>query len=88
MQCSLTVSDIIEIIGIISSTTVSIVAVAISLVSLRQNSKMIEEANRPNIQIYNGYIGSPPDLFVIYKVFCPIANIFYIAIDYFKIVGG
>lgn len=58
MQCSLTVSDIIEITGIISSTTVSIVAVAISLVSLRQNSKMIEEANRPNIQIYPVYMNS------------------------------
>lgn len=56
MQCSLTVSDIIEIIGIISSTTVSIVAIVISLASLRQNSRMIEESTRPNLQIYPVYL--------------------------------
>ena len=49
---SLSPSDWIQIFGIIISTATSIVAIAISLLTLRQSNKMIEESTRPNIQIY------------------------------------
>lgn len=49
---TLTVSDVIDLIGICASLFVGIVAIGISILSLRQNSKMIEESTRPNIQIY------------------------------------
>lgn len=58
MQCQLNPSDIIEIVGIVASLLVSIVAIVISLVSLRQNSRMIEESTRPNLQIYPVYMNS------------------------------
>lgn len=45
----MTTTDIIEIIGIIASTTVSIVAIVISVMTLKQNSKMIEESTRPYV---------------------------------------
>lgn len=54
----LTVSDIIQIISIVASLTTSIVAIVISVKALRQNSRMIEESTRPNIQIYSVYIHS------------------------------
>ncbi len=54
MQCPLTVSDIIEIAGIIASLVTSIVAIAISLKTLKQNSEMIEESTRPYISLYIG----------------------------------
>ena len=52
----LTTSDIIELIGIVASLLMSAVAIAISLVTLRQNSKMIEESTRPQLQIYPVYM--------------------------------
>lgn len=59
MECSLTPSDIIEIISIFVSTAVSIVAIVISVKSLKQaqitneqNSRMLEETTRPYISIY------------------------------------
>lgn len=55
---NLQISEIIDIFGIITSLTVSIIAIAISVITLRQNSKMIEESSRPNIQIYPIYIDS------------------------------
>lgn len=54
----LTTSDIIELFGIAASLLVSIIAVIISVISLHQNSKMIEEASRPQIQIYPVFIDS------------------------------
>lgn len=64
---SLTVSDIIEIIGIVASLLTSIVAITISVATLRQNSKMIEESTRAIIAIYGESInpGSPIFYFVI-----------------------
>lgn len=64
---SLTVSDIIEIVGIIASLITSIVAITISIVTMRQNSKMIEESTRAIIAIYGESIntGSPVFYFVI-----------------------
>ena len=46
MQCQLSPSDVIEICGIIASLLVSIVAIAISIISLRQNSRMIYVVGR------------------------------------------
>lgn len=48
----LTTSDIIDLIGIATSLMVSIVAIIISIKTLRQNSKMLEESIRPYIVIY------------------------------------
>lgn len=50
--CSLDTSDTIQLLGIVSSLIASIIAIVISLVSTRQNSKMIENASRPFISIY------------------------------------
>ena len=47
----MTTTDIIEIIGIIASTTVSIVAIVISVMTLKQNSKMIKESTRPYVVV-------------------------------------
>ncbi len=59
MLCPLTISDIIEIIGIITSLITSIVAIVISVKSLKQsqitnqqNNRMLEESMRPYITIY------------------------------------
>lgn len=50
---SLSTSDIIEIVGIIASLVTSIVAIIISIKTLTQNSKMIEESTRPYIVVYS-----------------------------------
>ncbi|NJE40590.1 hypothetical protein E0K99_04530 [Faecalicoccus pleomorphus] len=47
----ITVSDWIEIIGIIASLITSVVAIVISVKTLKQNSHMIEESTRPYITI-------------------------------------
>ena len=52
MEYCLSLSDIIEICGISASIITSIVAIAISVKTLKQNSKMLEESTRPQIQIY------------------------------------
>ena len=49
---NLSVSDQIQLLGIITSLTVSIIAIFISLATLRQNSKMLESASRPIVSIY------------------------------------
>lgn len=70
MQCSLTTSDIIEIVGIVTSLITSIVAIVISVKTLRQNSQMIEESSRPYIGIYGTsvYIHQP-QYYIIIKNF-------------------
>lgn len=47
------ISDWIQLIGIITSLLASVVAIGISLKTLKQNNKMIEESTRPNIVIYS-----------------------------------
>lgn len=49
---SLPVSDQIQLLGIIASLVVSIVAIVISLATLHQNSKMLESASRPIVSMY------------------------------------
>lgn len=49
---NLSTSDTIQILGIISSLVTSITAIFISVISIRQNSKNIEESTRPYIVFY------------------------------------
>lgn len=49
----LTPADLIEIAGIVTSLITSIVAIVISVKTLKQNSDMIEESTRPYIVIYS-----------------------------------
>ena len=48
---ALTASDYVELIGIITSLITSIVAIVISVKTLMQNNKMIEESSRPYVTI-------------------------------------
>lgn len=54
MELVFTPTDVIQIIGIFASLITSIVAIAISVKTLKQNSKMIEESTRPYINLYIG----------------------------------
>ncbi len=49
MSFELTISDCIELLGIIASLAIGIISLIIAVKTLRQNSKMIEEANRPYV---------------------------------------
>lgn len=49
---SLTPSDVIQLIGILASLITSIIAIIISVLTLKQNSKMIDETSRPYVAIY------------------------------------
>ena len=55
---ALTPSDIVQILGIIASFLTAIVAIIISLVTLRQNSKMLEESSRAVISVYSQSINT------------------------------
>lgn len=48
----LSTSDLLQLIGILCTSLLSIVSIIISVVTLRQNHKMIEESSRPIISIY------------------------------------
>ena len=48
----MTISDKIQLLGIAISALTSIIAIIISVHTLRQNSKMIEDSSRPYIGIY------------------------------------
>lgn len=62
--------EIIQIAGIIISAFTSIVAIVISVKTLCQNSKMIEESTRPYITVYTNttYFGEPT-LYLVIKNF-------------------
>lgn len=63
-------SDIIQIIGIIASLVTSTIAIIISVITVRQNSKMIEESSRASISIYTQSINTgTPMLFLIVRNF-------------------
>lgn len=59
--CTLSPSDKIQLFGILISMLTGIIAIIISILSLRQNSKMIENTSRPYIGIYGAgvYVRSP-----------------------------
>lgn len=50
---ALSVSDVIQLLGIIISLVTSVVAIIISVLSLKQNSKMIADSTRPYIWFWN-----------------------------------
>ena len=56
-------SDWIQIFGIVLSTIASVVAIIISVITLRQNNKMIEESSRPVISIYTQSINPGVPMF-------------------------
>lgn len=67
----MTPSDIIQVFGIIVALVVGIASIAISVFSLRQNSKMIEESTRPVISIYGAMttLGSVQQFYFVIKNF-------------------
>lgn len=66
----LTPSDKVQVVGIIVSAVISVIAIFISVLTLRQNSKMIEESSRPVISIYSQGINTgTPMLFIVVKNF-------------------
>lgn len=67
---SLSTSDIIEIISIVASLITSLVAILISIKTLAQNSKMIEESTRPYVVIYSRTTNfQSPDYYLVIKNF-------------------
>lgn len=62
-----TVSDWLTLIGIIASLITSIVAIWISIKTLNQNNKMIEDSTRPIVSIYSRYLDGT--LYIITKNF-------------------
>lgn len=63
--CTMTPSDWIEILGILASVITSIIAIIISVKTLQQNNKMIEESTRPVLTIYSKYVDD--HLYIILK---------------------
>lgn len=67
---NLTSSDCIQLAGIVVSFCTSIIAIFISIITLRQNSKMIEESSRASIGIYGESINAgSPMFFLVVKNF-------------------
>lgn len=66
----MSISDKIEIVSIICSSILSIVAIIISTITLLQNNKMIFESNKPNIVIFSKVISfTTPYSYLILKNF-------------------
>ena len=69
-ETSLTMSDRIQLCGIVLSTLASLIAIIISILTLRQNSKMFEESTRPYIVMYTGTTNfQSPNYYLILKNF-------------------
>lgn len=63
-------SDIIQLSGIIVALITGIISIIISIKTLRQNSKMIEDSTRPVISIYSEYINPGiPQFYIVVKNF-------------------
>lgn len=68
--CSINLSDTIQLVGIMLSLITGVIAIIISVLSLRQNSKMIENSSRPYIGIYGaGVYVKPPSYYIVVKNF-------------------
>lgn len=66
----MSVSDVIQIISIICTSILSLVAIIISILTLIQNNKMIFESSKPNITIFSKVISfTSPHSFLIVKNF-------------------
>lgn len=61
----LSLSDIIDIAGIIAAFATSIIAIIISVKTLQQNSKAIEESSRAVISVYSQEINTGSPMFYI-----------------------
>lgn len=67
---ALSPSDQIQLFGIILSTIISLIAVIISVVTLRQNNKMVEESTRPYVIVYMGIANfQSPSYYMVLKNF-------------------
>lgn len=67
---SLSTSDKIQILSIVCTSFLSIVAIIISVITLIQNNKMIFEGNKPNISIFSKIISfNSPHIFLVLKNF-------------------
>ena len=67
---ALSASDVIQLLGIIISLVTSVVAIIISVLSLKQNSKMIADSTRPYIGVYgSGTYVSQARFYIIVKNF-------------------
>ena len=63
-------SDIIQIISIVCTSFLSIIAIIISILTLRQNNKIIFESNKPNLSIFAKVFNfSSPHLYLVLKNF-------------------
>lgn len=81
-------SDIIQIISIICTSILSIIAIIISILTLIQNNKMIFESNKPYISIFSKVISfSSPHLYLVLKNFGASGAII-LNIDYDEILDG
>ncbi len=58
-------SDLIQLCGILVALVIGIISIIISVLTMRQNSKMIEESTRPVISIYGESINTGSPLFYI-----------------------
>lgn len=66
----ISVSDKIQIISIICTSALSIIAIIISILTLVQNNKMIFESNKPYLSIFSKVINfSSPYLYLVLKNF-------------------
>ena len=66
----MSISDIIQLAGISISLITSIIAIFISVKTLTQNSKMIQDASRPYLVIYSGVTDfQSPNCYLILKNF-------------------
>lgn len=64
----ITVSDAIQMIGILVSLATGIIAIIFSLITIRQNSRMIKDATRPYVVVYNDFVtgaGTPIQFLII-----------------------
>lgn len=64
-------TDIFQLIGIIVSSLIGLIAILVSVITLRQNNKMIEESTRPYVVAYNDLVNGSgtPIQFLIIKNF-------------------
>lgn len=66
----MTISDIIQLVSVVTAIVIGLVSIMISVKTLKQSSKMMEESTRPVISIYTQTINTgTPVLFLIVKNF-------------------
>ena len=69
-EITLSASSAISLIGILASLLASLIAIGVSLASIKQNSKMIEESSRPYVVIYGNTTNfQSPNFYLILKNF-------------------